>query len=115
MVVEDALEKMATLYMKLIQVYDTDKLLDVEGQPFIAEQFTKDYVVKVDAHSNSPIFMEDLRSLAFNLYKAQAIDKESLIELLDPPMKQMLKEKLKVMEAKAAASPNVTPMPKKAG
>jgi len=116
LVVEDALEKMATLYMKLIQVYDTDKLLDVEGEPFIAEQFTKDYVVKVDAHSNSPIFMEDLRSLAFNLYKAQAIDKESLIELLDPPMKQMLKEKLKVMEAKAAANPqNVTPMPKKAG
>jgi hypothetical protein len=111
LVVEDALEKMATLYMKLIQVYDTDKLLDVEDQPFIAEQFTKDYVVKVDAHSNSPIFMEDLRTLAFNLFKAQAIDKESLIELLDPPMKQMLKEKLKVMEKKAAANPP----PQKAG
>ena len=54
---------------------------------------------------------------AFCLVKAQAIDKESLLELVDPPMKQMLREKLKVMEAKSASQPqqNVTPMPKKAG
>jgi len=117
-VVEDALEKMATLYLKLIQTYDATKLRTEDGMPFIAAQFTNDYVVKVDAHSNSPIFMEDLRSLAFNLFKAQAIDKESLIELLDPPMKQMLKEKLKKMEEKAAMQPpaqNVKQMPKKAG
>lgn len=117
LVVEDSLEKMATLYLKLLQAHDTTKLTDTEGQFFIPDQFTKDYVVKVDAHSNSPIFMEDLRALAFNLFKAQAIDKESLIELLDPPMKQMLKEKLKGMEAKQAASAqaqNVTAMPKKA-
>mgnify|MGYP006270203407 CR=1 FL=1 len=118
LVVEDALEKMATLYLKLIQTYDATKLRTEDGMPFIAAQFTNDYVVKVDAHSNSPIFMEDLRSLAFNLFKAQAIDKESLIELLDPPMKQMLKEKLKKMEEKAAMQPpaqNVKQMPKKAG
>jgi hypothetical protein len=59
-------------------------------------------VVKVDAHSNSPIFTEDLRQLAFNMFKAGAIDKESLIDLLEPPMKQLLKEKLKRMEAKQA-------------
>ena len=105
LVIEDALEKVATLYMKLIQAYDPTVLVDTEDQKFIAEQFTKDFVVKVDAHSNSPIFMEDLRSLAFNLYKAQAIDKESLIELLEPPMKQMLKEKLKKMEERQQQQP----------
>jgi hypothetical protein len=116
LVVEDSLEKLATLYLKLIQVYEPEALLDTEGNKFIPEQFTKDYVVKVDAHSNSPIFMEDARSLAFNLFKAQAIDKESLIELLDPPMKQMLKERLKKMEEKAASQPqNVTPMKKSGG
>jgi len=36
--------------------------------------------------------------LAFNLFKAQAIDKESLIDLLEPPMKQLLKDKLKKRE-----------------
>ena len=70
--------------------------------PFIAEQFSNDFVVKVDAHSNSPIFMEDTRQLAFNLFKAQAISKERLIDLLEPPMKQLLKDDLKKQEANAA-------------
>ena len=87
LVVEDALEKVATLYLKLMQVYDDSAYRDENGHKFIAEQFTKDYVVKVDAHSNSPIFTEDLRQLAFNLLKAGAIDNESLLDLLEPPMK----------------------------
>ena len=81
-----------------MQAYDNTHFVDEYDNKFIAEQFTKDYVVKVDAHSNSPIFTEDLRQLAFNLFKAQAIDKESLLDLLEPPMKQLLKERLKKRE-----------------
>jgi hypothetical protein len=103
LIVEDALEKVSTMYLKLMQVYDDTHYTDVDGTKFIAEQFTKNFVVKVDAHSNSPIFTEDLRQLAFNLYKAQAIDKESLLDLLEPPMKQQLKDRLKKMEEKQAA------------
>jgi hypothetical protein len=102
LVIEDSLEKVATLYLKIIQQYDDTHFTDIDGNKFIAEQFTKDFVVKVDAHSNSPIFMEDLRSLAFNLFKAQVIDKESLLDLLEPPMKQLLKDRLKKLEAKQA-------------
>lgn len=105
LIVEDSLEKVATLYLKLMQAYDPTHFVDSEGVPFIAEQFTKDYVVKVDAHSNSPIFTEDTRQLAFNLFKAGAIDKESLIDLLEPPMKQLLKERLKKAEASGAMQP----------
>jgi len=105
LIVEDSLEKVATLYLKLMQAYDNTHYLDEEGNKFIAEQFTKDYVVKVDAHSNSPIFTEDMRQLAFNMYKAQAIDKESLIDLLEPPMKQLLKDKLKKREKQQAQQP----------
>ena len=115
LVVEDSLEKLATLYLKCMQAYDNTHFKDSEGLPFIAEQFTKDFVVKVDAHSNSPIFTEDLRQLAFNLYKAGAIDKESLLDLLEPPMKQLLKDRLKKMEKmqaeKAAAAPPKPPGP----
>ena len=82
---------------------------DMEGRKFIPEQFTKDYVVKVDAHSNSPIFMEDLRQLAFNLYEAQVIDKESLLDLLEPPMKQLLKDRLKKLEKKQEAQQMAAP------
>jgi hypothetical protein len=102
LVIEDSLEKVATLYLKAMQLYDNTHFTDTQGNKFIAEQFTKDYVVKVDAHSNSPIFMEDLRQLAFNLYKSEVIDKESLLDLLEPPMKQLLKDRLKKMEEKKA-------------
>ena len=103
LIIEDSLEKVATLYLKLMAVYDNTHFTtenEPEKIPFIAEQFTRDYAVKVDAHSNSPIFMEDMRNLAFNLLKAGAIDKESLLDLLEPPMKQLLKERLKKIEEK---------------
>jgi hypothetical protein len=105
LIVEDSLEKVSTLYLKALQAYDNTHLTDSEGNKFIPEQFTNNYVVKVDAHSNSPIFTEDLRQLAFNMFKAGAIDKESLIDLLEPPMKQLLKEKLNRNEAKQAQQP----------
>jgi len=109
LIVEDSLEKVATLYLKLMQAYDNTHFTDEEGNKFIAEQFTKDFVVKVDAHSNSPIFTEDMRQLAFNLYKAQAIDKESLLDLLEPPMKQLLIDKLKKREKNQAQQPQQKP------
>jgi len=113
LIVEDSLEKVATLYLKLMQAYDKTHFKDEEGHPFIPEQFTKDYVVKVDAHSNSPIFTEDLRQLAFNLFKAKAIDTESLLDLLEPPMKQLLKDKLKKKEQAAASQPQQQEAPPK--
>jgi hypothetical protein len=48
------------------------------------------------------------------MFKAGAIDKESLIELLDPPMKQQLLERLKKAEQNhPQGGGNVTPMPAK--
>lgn len=112
LIVEDSLEKVATLYLKMMREYDDTHFRDENGKPFIAEQFTSDFVVKVDAHSNSPIFMEDLRQMAFNLLKAGAIDNESLLDLLEPPMKQLLKDKLRKREAAKAMQPQPEP-PKK--
>jgi hypothetical protein len=111
LIVEDSLEKVATLYLKLIQAYDPTHYHDVNNQPFIANQFTKDFVVKVDAHSNSPIFTEDLKDLAFSLFKAEAIDREDLLDLLEPPMKQLLKDKLKKREEKNEAMQAMAPPP----
>ena len=95
-----------------MQAYDNTHFTDDEGNKFIAEQFTKDFVVKVDAHSNSPIFTEDMKDLAFNLYKTQAIDKESLLDLLEPPMKQLLIDKLKKREKDKANQPQPQENPK---
>lgn len=105
LVIEDSLEKMATLCLKLIQKHDARKLLDDDGQPFIAEQFTHDYVMKVDAHSSSPIFVEDQRDLAFALFEHEAIGKDTLLEMASPPSVHLLKQRLKDMEERATAQP----------
>ena len=110
---DNSLEKVATLYLKLMQAYDDTHYTDTDGSPFIAEQFTKDFVVKVDAHSNSPIFTEDTKQLAFNLRKVGAIDNEDLLDLLEPPMKQLLKDKLKKREKEGGAQPMAAPKGKK--
>jgi hypothetical protein len=111
MVIEDSLEKMATLYMKMMQVYDDTPLVDTDGNKFIIAQFTPDFVVKVDAHSNSPIFMEDSRELAFSLFNAGAISKTRLIELMEPPMKELLLDDIKQADEAAAAAQAMMPPP----
>jgi hypothetical protein len=46
--------------------------------------------------------MEDARDLAFSLFNAGAIGKASLLEMVEPPMKDRLVEEVKAMEATAA-------------
>jgi hypothetical protein len=106
MVVEDSLEMVATLYLKMMQRYDDKKeYKDKDGDLFAASQFTHDAIVKVDAHSNSPIFMEDLMEKAEMLMKVQAIKPERFIEMVGVPQEQVLVEELKteIEPAKAKA------------
>lgn len=106
LVIEDALEKIATLYLRMMQTYDDTVYTDTDGNKFIAKQFTSDFVVKVDAHSNSPIFMEDLRDLTMSLFSSGAISKQRLIELLEPPMKEILIDDIRKAEEAQAMMPN---------
>jgi hypothetical protein len=105
MIIEDSLEKVATVYLKLKQRYDDGRLKDSDGIEFTYSQFTSDYVVKVDAHSNSPIFIEDQSQTAFELFKVGAITKERLLELVTVPMRQQLIQDLteKIEPAEQAA------------
>jgi hypothetical protein len=112
LIVEDSLEEVATLFLKIMQKYSDAEYRaepgegEQDGQVFVASQFTDNFLVKVDAHSNSPLFMQDLTQMAFALFKAQAIDREELIDAIAFPMKDLLKYKLKhkiePAEAKAA-------------
>ena len=111
MVIEDALEQLATVYLRLMMKYDPTQLeAPVEpGKPqkeqFIAAQFTDSFLVKVDAHSNSPIFVDDQTALAFQLFKAKAISRERLLEMLPVPQRQLLIHELKnIIEPSEAAA-----------
>lgn len=109
LIVERQIEELATLILKIMQVYeDRQYTLESETPPliFTAAQFTEEFMVRVDAHSSSPVFMQDMANMAFSLFKAKAIDRETLIDMLNVPMKDLLKNRLKTKiepaEAKAA-------------
>lgn len=118
MIIEDALEKQSTLTLRCIRVYDPDSIKDDEGKPFIGEQFTQDFTAKVDAHSNSPIFVEDQREFAFQLHERKAITREALLEITQPPMQQQLLMdlgKIEKAEQEAAAREERMEMAKQNG
>jgi hypothetical protein len=101
-VAEEAAEDLATLILHNLQEYSEQRFIahppGQDSLPFIAQQFTVDYEVKVDAHSSSPIFVEDRKADAKELFEAKAIDRETLLDMFDPPNVQMLKERLKLIE-----------------
>ena len=101
-ILEDGLDKIGTHYLKLMQQHDPEPMMDDNGHKFIAEQFTKDFTVKVDGHSSSPIFTEDKHQLMFEYFKVHAIDRATLIEGTDAPGKQVLLQRLKKIEENEA-------------
>ncbi len=105
--VEDSLERIATLYLRLDQAHDPEPLFyDEEGkrEKFISAQFTKDYMVKVDGHSSSPIFVEDMKNEAKWMLENGIIDGDSYLDMTQPQNVQVLKEKYKKIQAAKAAA-----------
>jgi hypothetical protein len=108
--VEAALEKAAQLFAKCMVVDDDDAMtavVDGKKTEFIAAQMSDDFAVKVDAHSNSPIFVESMKQDAETMFKAQVITPERFVMLMNPPMKEEilrdLREKIIPAKEKAAA------------
>lgn len=104
-VAEEGAEEVAGLILRSVQDHSDQRFMCTlpAQEPskmltFTAEQFTRDYEVKVDAHSSSPIFVEDRKHDAITLLDAHAIDRETLLDMFDPPNLQDLKERLKKIE-----------------
>lgn len=109
LIIEDPLERIATHMLKLDQAHNPEKLryesLNGEKHDFISEQFTKDFMVRVDGHSSSPIFVEDMKNEAKWLFENQIIDGDSYLDMTQPQNVQVLKEKYKkIVAAKQAAA-----------
>jgi hypothetical protein len=106
--VEESAETIARLILLSVQDHSEQRfqvaLPGAKPLTFTAEEFTKDYEVKVDGHSSSPIFMEDIKHTAITLFEARAIDRATLLDLFDPPNLQELKSRLVKMEEKEAAA-----------
>lgn len=98
---EESAEEIAGKILRLTQDHSDQRFqTEIDGQilTFAAEQFTRDYEVKVDGHSSSPIFVEDRKHDAITLFEAHTIDRETLLDMFDPPNLQDLKSRLKKIE-----------------
>ncbi len=110
LLVEDAAEDESTLMLKLYaredkHKYLADKEKDGDKKEFLLSQVDPNYRVRVSAHSSSPVFAEENRQIAGELFKAGAADKTTLIEMLDPPMRDTILARLpKLEEAQAQAA-----------
>ena len=72
------------------------------GDPFYYHNLDGDYSLRVAGHSHSPLFADDTKELAGLLFKAQAIDQEGLIRMLNPPNRDNLIHQLRDRQKKAA-------------
>lgn len=101
LVIEDALEQVAGLILRMKSIFSSkifstsESLSDGSPLTFSIGQFTKDFIVKVDSHSSSPIFVEDKKTDAQILFKAQCIDRIDFLRMYDPPGVQDLEFKLR--------------------
>lgn len=106
--IEDYLENMGTKTFQGLRRYSKSKYAEEgkDGVVFTMDLVPEEAVIKVDGHSNSPIFVEDATQKVFDLLKIGAIDRMEALELLDIPMRQYLQWKLQNViepEQKAAA------------
>jgi hypothetical protein len=105
LLVEDSLDAIVTKYFKALRRYDDSKLHIQRGKDiryFALDQIPEGATLRVDAHSNSPLFVEDQKSLAAELYEAKAIKRSRLIEMVNPPSKEVILRELEEIEAAEA-------------
>lgn len=97
--VEQAITDSAGRVMKLLRRYDPTRYNTSDGTEFIMAQLAEEAVVKVDAHSHSPVFSGDQFAEAGVLFKAGAIDQEDLIDHSHLAAKERLKQKARERSA----------------
>jgi len=92
---------LAGLEAKNNKLYWTDPNSGEENEFFLS-QLPDDRRVSVDSHSSSPIYEDDHKALVGELAKLKWIDGNSGLDLLPVPMRDILKQRYKEMQAREA-------------
>jgi hypothetical protein len=83
---EESLAKIADIGTKLIQRNSKIRLKTDSGEVFIPSQLAAERIkIRVAGHSHSPLFADESKEQAAGLFKGQAIDREDLLRMLNPP------------------------------
>ncbi|MHB8406327.1 MAG: portal protein [Gammaproteobacteria bacterium] len=116
--IEAALERAGSLLLKMLKVHDAEVLRTGLGYRFIAKLFTDDCSVRISSHSSSPLFAGQLEAQALQLMELGIIDGDSYLDMTDPPMSSVLRQRLRDREQKKqqeiAAIAQSMPEPEKA-
>jgi hypothetical protein len=101
LLIEKCIEDWANLILRYEQRFN-DSLLPIygddgnySGRMFRLGEMPSSTKIKVDGHSASPIFVEDHTKQAEAMVRAGAMDSETMIEFMNPPMKGLLKKRQK--------------------
>jgi hypothetical protein len=97
--IERSLEEAGGKVVRVMKAKDKHRYKPEAGPEFIAGQFTDEFEVHVDAHSASPVFVDDHVTIAFQLRKFGAISEEDLIRMVKPPRTEALVQGVRKMRA----------------
>lgn len=109
--VERQLDQVATQCMLIYRQESIVKYASDKGEVFMLMDVPGDFQIVVASHSGSPLFKPSQMQAAEMLMLAGAIDKESLVEIVDPPLREEIIKRLKVAMLKEAQA---VPPPKPA-
>lgn len=96
--IEDDLEVLATRMFHVLQRNDAVKYQPEGGEPFLLADLPAATTIKVSAHSASPVYADQVQQKAAMLLKAGAIDLPTFVDLMDPPHRDVLREKAKDLQ-----------------
>jgi hypothetical protein len=93
---EESLARIGDVGVKLIQRNSKQRIKSDSGQVFLPAQLAAERIkIRVAGHSHSPLFADESKEQAAGLFKGQAIDREDLLRMLNPPDVDHLVHKLR--------------------
>jgi hypothetical protein len=105
---ESSLARIGDVGLRLKMRNDDEKIQPEPGEgeqeaiPFLAGQIASDVKIRVDGHSHSPLFADESREMAQLLKRAQAIDNEMFVRMLNPPGKSNIIHNIRQQQKKQA-------------
>jgi len=83
---EPSLVKLADISIKLLQKNSDHRFTTKSGETLVPALVSETNLrISVAGHSHSPLFQDEAKEQAAGLFKAEAIDREMLVRMLDPP------------------------------
>jgi hypothetical protein len=98
LVVEEPLGHIATKGFHIVQRHDPRVYATPDGKmSFLLSQLPQGLTLRVNAHSHAPVFQEQTTQKATLMLKAKAIGLEDFVDMIDPPNREELKARARVL------------------